>query len=293
MKTILVATDFSRASDNAFVYGAELAKALNARLILFNAYQVPTPSAEGSVVISADDIRNQVKKQLEDKVRLLNAAFDANVESHCDEAPATLGILQAAKDKSADIIITGMKAAGKGFRKLFGSTVTCLARTTTIPLIVAPEGIVNKKPQRIALAYDADLDPEVDTHIFDTLKNMADRFHSVLYLVKVTDDNLQEAFQVQSQPVRLNKVLRTLDITNEKLYGKEIVQVFHDFISQHNIDMIVLLPHRHSILERLFHKSTTRSMIFDTLIPLLIIPEVKKKKEEFKAVNEEELYWIF
>jgi len=37
MKIILVATDFSDAAHNAALYAAELAKAFNARLILFSA----------------------------------------------------------------------------------------------------------------------------------------------------------------------------------------------------------------------------------------------------------------
>ena len=36
----------------------------------------------------------------------------------------------------------------------------------------------------------------------------------------------------------------------------------------------VMVPHKHSLLERWFVKSTTRSMIFKTRIPLLILPEV-------------------
>jgi nucleotide-binding universal stress UspA family protein len=42
MKTILIATDFSKAAHNAALYSMELAKAFNARLMLFNSYQ-PVP----------------------------------------------------------------------------------------------------------------------------------------------------------------------------------------------------------------------------------------------------------
>lgn len=293
MKTILVATDFSSASDSASVYGAELARALNARIILFNAYQVPVPSAEGCIVLAPDDIRNQVQKQLNNQVLSLKASFDVDAEYYCDEAPASLGILQAAKEKGADIIIAGMKATGKAFRQLFGSTITCLARTSTIPLIVVPDGMVNKPPRKIAVAYGSDMDPKSDIHIFDSLREMAERFHSELYLVKVTDDGLQGANQVESQPLHIIKILRTLEPHSENVHGKEIKPVLHDFIRQHHINMLVLLPHRHSILERLFHKSTTRTMIFDTYIPLLILPEIRKKKEEKKYQDEEALYWIY
>lgn len=47
MKTILVATDFSAAAHNASLYAVELARAFNARIILFNAFQqAPVPVSE-------------------------------------------------------------------------------------------------------------------------------------------------------------------------------------------------------------------------------------------------------
>jgi hypothetical protein len=44
MKAILIATDFSTASRNESLYGLKLAKALQAKIILFNAYNVPLPA---------------------------------------------------------------------------------------------------------------------------------------------------------------------------------------------------------------------------------------------------------
>ena len=38
-------------------------------------------------------------------------------------------------------------------------------------------------------------------------------------------------------------------------------------------DMLVMVPHKHEWLERLFKKSETKDMIFHARIPILIIPE--------------------
>jgi len=43
MKIVLIATDFSRASHNAVVYGVEFAKGIRAKVILFNAYIISKP----------------------------------------------------------------------------------------------------------------------------------------------------------------------------------------------------------------------------------------------------------
>ena len=64
MKTILIATDFSTASHNASMYGVEFAKAINAKIILFNAYIIPKPAPSINVSISRYDIMMQIDQLL-------------------------------------------------------------------------------------------------------------------------------------------------------------------------------------------------------------------------------------
>ena len=151
MKTILVATDFSVASDEASKYATGLAKAFNAKIILYNACELLVPFPEGAVVMDPDVIREDAMKLLE--VQSIGIARSGvAVDIYCtDESPAR-GILKAAKEKGADIIIAGMKGRGKNLRELFGSTVTSLAKISDVPLIVIPEGTQYRRTQIIGFA---------------------------------------------------------------------------------------------------------------------------------------------
>ena len=73
MKKIIIATDFSIASRNASVYGIALAKAIDAKIILFNAYKIPNPPPGLNLSISRYDIMMQAKKQLSDESRLFDS----------------------------------------------------------------------------------------------------------------------------------------------------------------------------------------------------------------------------
>jgi nucleotide-binding universal stress UspA family protein len=44
-----------------------------------------------------------------------------------------------------------------------------------------------------------------------------------------------------------------------------------EFAEKNNIDLIITLPKKHSVLERLFEKSTTRELIHQTKIPMMCI----------------------
>ena len=138
MKTILVATDFSTASRHAFLYAIELSNAFNARLILFSAYQqVPVPVDEPALIMAAEDMGKITRQLLDEEARHSPySETEIAIDTRCKEGLAYSSILATAKEQKADLIILGMKSAGKGFKKIFGSTVTALAKKTGVPLII-------------------------------------------------------------------------------------------------------------------------------------------------------------
>jgi nucleotide-binding universal stress UspA family protein len=280
MKTILVATDFSNASDNAVNYGAALAGAFNARLILFNAYQVPIPVSETPIIISREDIESGLQYKMKAETKRLEAAHTINISTDYKEGPAANTILKAAGEEKADLIIAGMKKTGKGVRRIFGSVVTTLARKANIPLLVVPEEATYTPVTTIALANENDLAPDTDYRILDSLREIAERFHSKVYLVRIAENRFKEAFEVLNSPFKLTRMLRTLDPVYQSIEGKDIPVALDDFALRYHVNILAMLPHKHSLMERLFFKSTTREMAFETHLPLLILPDLHKERKE-------------
>ena len=70
MKTILLPVDFSPASRNASLYAAELARLLNARLLLFHAYMLPTPVSEVPyAMVTVDNLQKENEEQIKKEVK--------------------------------------------------------------------------------------------------------------------------------------------------------------------------------------------------------------------------------
>jgi nucleotide-binding universal stress UspA family protein len=275
MRSILIATDFSPAARNAALYGLELAKAFNSGIILTNAYQqMPIPIA-ADVIDTPEDLRRSIQEQLDNEALFLRVGTKVPVETVCGEGPATSVILDIAKKGKAEMILLGMKGSGLGMRKFFGSTVTALARRMTIPLMVIPEEAKYVDPLRIALADD--IRPDANIHILDPLRLIAQRFHSKLFVVRVVNDQAGEKVEFLDMPANLKKAMRTLDPLYEYPVDKDIVHGLKGFIATREINMLVMIPHKHSLLERWLVKSNTRSMIFEAFIPLLILPDIKHK----------------
>ena len=262
MKTILIATDFSPASHNASVYGVELAKAIDANIILFNAFTVPNPPPSITVNVSRYDVMMQTDKLLLDEANALDPDRTL-IEILCDEGPTKNAVINIANEKKVDFIIVGMKGAGKSLKKIFGSTATALAKETSIPLIIVPEKAKFKKLDIMVFANDAAvLDKGIPTYI----TGITQLFKSKLYVVRVFKN--KKVFKVNT-PHLLTKTegITTFEYSSDA----DISYALNTFIEMNKADMLVMIPHKHQWLKRLFTKSETKDMIFHTHVPLLIL----------------------
>jgi nucleotide-binding universal stress UspA family protein len=277
MKTIFAATDFSVAAHNASEYAASLASAFGARLILFSAYEIfPFPTAEIPVAVETGNIKADLARRLKwaaDSLRLSYSGL--TVDTLCGEGVAAEQIIRAAAETQADIIVTGMKQEGRTFRKIFGSTVTALLQKSDLPLIVVPEGAAWFKPDHIALANDQDADDDTDAHLLDTLTELCTRFSSKLYLVRIVKNQFHASYEKFNSPHRLMRMTRSLEPVYECFEDRDEERGLNEFVRKFNINMLVLLPHHHSAIDKWFSKSTTRAMVFESVIPLLILPGLR------------------
>lgn len=276
MKTILIATDFSNASRNASLYGVQLAKALDANVILFTAYKIPSPAPALNVSISRYDIMMQTDKRLLEEADFLDPKR-AKIEIICDAGLPEDAIINIANEKKVDFIITGMKGSGKNLKKIFGSTATLLAKNTNIPLIIVPEDARFKNPDIVVFASDnIDSDKDVPRQ----LRAITQLFKSKIYVVKVIKNKNEEWFEVPDTPQKLGKVVQILDTSFQYPADTDIRHKLNEFIKKHKADMLVMIPHKHEWLERLFRKSETENMIFHTQVPLLVLPEISSQFQE-------------
>jgi nucleotide-binding universal stress UspA family protein len=282
MKTILIATDFSKASRNAMLYGVQLAKEINAKIILFNAYTIPAPAAGLGVSISQFGVRIQTEQKLKkeiDRVQDINMHL---IEPLCDEGDAAEAISNFTQERNVNFIIVGMKGNGQNMRKIFGSTTTALAKKSNIPVIVVPEFAKYVSPQNIIFATENIINS--DEKLPGYLKEISKLFKSKLNVVSVVNkDHKQPAVHQETQ--HPDKVAYTFDTSFNKVVDADIRHALNDFIKTHHCDMLVMMPHKHDWVERLFQKSETKNMIFHTHIPLLVLPESFLTKSNSAKIN--------
>lgn len=286
MKTILIATDFSTAARNATIYGFELAKQMQAKVILFTAYQTQPTLPDTSLQMTVMELQRNSYKKLLDEAETIDPQRRVLLETECLNGPVNSSILAAALVNKASYIVVGMKERGKEMRKYFRSTVTDLCKISRVPLIVVPADAVFAIPKTIALA--SDITDDTDVHILKTLQKITATFNSKLYVVRVIKRSMDEAAERMETPERSIWFLTSLHPSFGFSKAENVAKAMNTFVKQHGVDMVAVIPHEHTLFERIFTKSVTKDLVFHTHVPLLILPfkiagKTSSVKDEYSA----------
>jgi len=117
METLLIATDFSKAAQNAVMYGLELAKFLGAKVVVLHVCQPLIAATDTVVVISQEELMKDCKESLHKQTESFAKDMGIDVEYLVEEGSSVEGIKQVAKKIDARWIIAGMRGGGATFKK--------------------------------------------------------------------------------------------------------------------------------------------------------------------------------
>jgi len=178
------------------------------------------------------------------------------------------------EEKNATLIVMGMKGANKLSEALMGSTTTATFRKATVPVLVIPEKAKYKKTKKIVFACD--YDSRTDVHTLDALKELMKTFGSKIYVVNVKQKKESVSMEEAVAGVKLENKLNDVEHIYYFPEKEDLVEGINEFVQEHQADMVAIIPHHYSLMERLFHKSISKKMAFHTHIPLLALPDNHK-----------------
>lgn len=270
MDTILIATDFTGAARNALVYGVQLARDLQAKVVLLHVCKPLTCSADMIRVVSNEELMHESEQQLTNEVQSVEHD-GVEVSIKCILGNITESIIYAIHDIQPLWVLVGMKAKEKTMRKIFGSTATSLSKHSPAPLIIVPEHAAYHPPTKIALAND--LHDEADMHVLDPLQQLAIKFQSYMFIVRVVNEDTFQLAEKMRWSSRIKWHLKELHASDELLTDSDMAHAIKEFVCDHSIDLVAIIAHEASILQRIFTRDHIKELIFQTQVPILILPE--------------------
>ena len=274
MKKILFPTDFSDNSEQAFPYALDIAYLLNAELTIFNSYKLPY-SKSNLLVSMIDRMKEDSMKELEKlKAEALAQEKYKNLTIHLESRAGSFvsQIPKVAEGGKADYVVMGTKGATGLKEMVMGSNTIEVIQITKCPVLAVPEGAMNSKVDKIAMAVD--LKKITDVSRLEPLIEMAKICGASIQFVHVMHpdevDSTQDRF---NQIVFLEKFASEIPSNINIITDTDIIEGLSRYMETEKPDMLALLCRRHTLFERLFTQSLTTKLSFRSEIPLLVMDE--------------------
>ena len=269
MKKILIATDFSNASKNASQYAIELAKISGAKIILYNVYIPHAPINEGIALEFVQDKKNRNRQLLESEAVFLRK-YGIEVEVLVNESERMSEILSIEKSRNVDLVVVGIQESEVLTGFTFANMITDLIKETIVPLIIIPEKSIFKKIERMAFAVDFNLETELEMH--KPIKDLLQLFNPQIFILNVVKENEEIRPDKKVSEHNIEKYFENIEHIYSFIQHNDVANGLKEFISQNNIDLITMIPHKHNLFQNIFFESKTKQMVFNTKIPLIIFP---------------------
>ncbi len=271
---ILVPTDFSDSSNNAAEYAWSLAKVMKASLLLYHAYHIPIPTTEmPMMIVSLEQLEKENIDRLHSYRAQLRKKLGNDITIDCIASPgfAVEEIAALVKDKQIDFVIMGISGAGKISQALLGSVTTGVLNEVKVPLLIVPEGAKFRPLTKVGLAYD--YQSEISPKIVAELKAVTALFKSKLFIIDVESPKEKVNISKAVSGIKLEQALESIEHTLHFPKNSDIVTGLIEFDENHKVDLLIMIPKRHSLLSRIFNASSTKRMAFHSHTPILALHE--------------------
>ena len=199
MTNLLFPTDFSASNTTALDWVRLFAHKTGATVTLLHIYQpmipdstLPTIGDPGLGLMASHEIEDIGRRQLEKLAAQLRSE-GLTVEAEWRIGTVDDGILEVARERSADLIVMGRSELNTFFDRLAGSAVTDVAGDAKCPVLIVPtppEGETIRPVQVRTIAYAMQAQTTQSLVTFQT-ESLVKAFDAELLIL--TDDKLESA----------------------------------------------------------------------------------------------------
>ncbi len=272
MLHILLPTDFSEASLHAIEYALLLFGNESPEFHLLNVYDIP-PTNGGSLISMHEVIkqsREEDMKELIDnlttKYRILHPQFRFFIEP----GNISSNIQALNKEYQYDFIVMGTTGASGLKEVLLGSTASSVIQNVHLPVFVIPEKAPIIAPTSIALAVNQNQIPEDASKL---LAYLVEKFNSKLHLIHIENSKDPLYLDLDDVAGELRKYLPGhIEIYQSSEKNEKTEEAILDYLSEHDIHLLVTLHKKRNFIQKLFSTSFTKQLAMHVNTAMLSIP---------------------
>jgi nucleotide-binding universal stress UspA family protein len=275
MKKFLVPTDFSDTSKNAARYAVELAQDdPETTIILYNLYEKLAPGTDGSPLTETDADRKNVLNQALANLEIeLHEISTVRIQYVAEEGTSLVDSVERyVRYNGIDVVIMGITGATRLEQIFMGSNALNMAREGVCPVIIVPPKAEFKKIRNVLLA--SDFKNVKTTTPVAQIKKILDIFKPNLHIVNVDSEHYVELTEeYKKEREWLSKTFESYHPEFYFIRMFDFLDAISNFASDHEIDLIVTVPRKHSFISGLYKTSHTKKLAYHSHVPVVAIHE--------------------
>lgn len=267
MKRILVPTDFSPNADKALNYAVQIARKAGAEILLIHAVET----------LMADEDFRIMKQKLDELAGIIRGTEMLDISTRIFSDSSVNSVINAIYEHKPDLVVMGTNGSSGLKEVIYGSRTAAVIGRSPVPVLAIPLLAEWKVPGKLLLAVNKFNVPE---KLLSPVVKLATFFGSSIQVTVFTDtnDDYVEDFNMHEQKIAdfrdmLREKYPETEIHAVHLAGRHFRESLQGWIDKENIDMVVMLTHKRTLIGSIFNSSMTKKMSYHTNIPLLAIPD--------------------
>lgn len=269
MKKILVPTDFSSIAANAYAYAQRLAEQQGAELEVMHTYHPSFDYSNPYLDVPAaefDSIKRELLNHFVEEHTTGSGSVVALPKTTLHIGFASEEIVR--RSKEVDMIVMGTTGEGNLLEKTFGSVSTYAAQYARCPVLFVPGECELRPFEEIVFASNHQAaDEALVAQVIDLVKNNTANIHFV-HIDNRTNSPYNVEEVLYEEAARKDKP--GLGFNSVEIECPNVQEGIVRYAEDIKADLIVMGTVHRGFLERLFHKSVTREVVFHTAVPLLV-----------------------
>jgi len=278
MKTLLVPIDFTPTSNNAINFAVEWSRQYGyERIILLKTFY---DSMFENVIMSAEycnlnedylnKCRDDAKAELNELCHEVaqKAGKDVKIATALSEFPLLRSIVEVVQNESPELIILGSDSYSYSSESFVAANVITIAKVSPVKVLIVPANYQYQPVESALLPYNADTIKDLNKA--ESLRNSKPWTDLKLLALNVNtktspDERLAEVDET------LKSLLKNYQHEVYHISNRNIISGIIDFTKEHDVQLIIALPGKHSFLYTFTHKSISEAIYRNARQPVLIL----------------------
>jgi nucleotide-binding universal stress UspA family protein len=270
MKKIIVPVDFSSTAANAAEFAGNLCIFYGAELWLYHTFQMPASASEVAFpLFNVTEMQKAAEQDLElmktSLLKKLRSKIEVNTRVEMNIL--TEGLQELCGQLKPDLVVMGLSGKNALTQLIVGSNTIRITHELKYPVLVVPPKAAFSPVLRIGFACDY-LQIEQNTPVA-LLKKVVKDFNAELHILNVDLENKNFIPEMIDESIGIKPLFNDINPVYESIEAETVTEGLNKYAKKAGLDWIVVIPKKHTVLQKIFNRSHSKDFIFHTHMPVL------------------------